>query len=80
MYEEQKQWNTIFYGTLLKNKGAHFLYHKEPFSDRFFKEPSFSYVFCNPKNIFYHKEPFMKQVLYGTIKQKTFFNGIVKCM
>ncbi len=35
----------------------HFWFHKEAFSQRFFKEPSLSYLFI----IFRHREPIVKQ-------------------
>ncbi len=39
----------------------HFWFHKEPFSQRFFKEPSLSYLFIIWRTFFRHKEPFVKQ-------------------
>ncbi len=56
----------------LKNKGAskcsssdaiksHFWFHKEPFSQRFFKESSLPYLFIIWRTFFHHKKPFVKQ-------------------
>ncbi len=39
----------------------HFWFHKEPFSQRFFKEPSISYLFIIWRTFFNHKETFVKQ-------------------
>ncbi len=39
----------------------HFWFHKEPFSQRFFKEPYLPYLFIIWRTFFHHKEPFVKQ-------------------
>ncbi len=39
----------------------HFWFHKEPFSQRFFKEPSLSYLFIIWRTFFNHKDTFVKQ-------------------
>ncbi len=39
----------------------HCWFHKEPFSQRFFKEPALSYLFIIWRTFFCHKEPFVKQ-------------------
>ncbi len=39
----------------------HFWFHKEPFIQRFFKEPSLPYLFIIWRTFFHHKEPFVKQ-------------------
>ncbi len=38
-----------------------FWFHKEPFSQRFFKEPCLSYLFIVWRTFFHNKEPFVKQ-------------------
>ncbi len=38
----------------------HFWFHK-PFSQRFFKDPSLSFLFIIWRTFFHHKEPFVKQ-------------------
>ncbi len=39
----------------------HFWFHKEPFSQQFFKEPSLSYLCIIWRTFFHHKEPLVKQ-------------------
>ncbi len=56
---------------------------KKPFSQRFFREPSLSYLFIIWRTFFCHKKPFVKtgkvlqmlKVLYGTFRQKGFSMG-----
>ncbi len=43
----------------LKN---HFWFHREPFSQRLFKEASLSYLFIIWRTFFHHKGPFVKKV------------------
>ncbi len=39
----------------------HFWFHKEPFSQSFFKKTSLPYLFIIWRTFFHHKEPFVKQ-------------------
>ncbi len=56
----------------LKNKGASKGSSsdaiEEPFSQRFYKEPSLSYLFIFRRTFFRHKEPFVKQKVSSDVK------------
>ncbi len=63
-------------------KKNHFWFHKEPFSQRFFKEPYFPNLFNNLKNLFSPQRTFMSSYVKGSLwnhlDRKRFVDGIVK--
>ncbi len=46
----------------------HFWFNEEPFSQRFFKEPSLSYLYIILRTFCHHKEPFVKQKRSSDVK------------
>ncbi len=64
----------------------YFWFYKEPFSQKFYEEPSISYLFIIRRTFFHNKEPFVQQKstsdvkgsLWNHLDKKKFFYGIVK--